>query len=83
MTNLITIGNTSKLLRGLIRKCLTPREDRSRELLGKLSRDTMMIGFVAMIPATQSERISSSRASFSRGIGSIRYIPSEVVRLVE
>ena len=43
ITNLITIGNTSKLLRGLIRKCLTPREDRSRELLAKLSRDTMMI----------------------------------------
>ena len=44
LTNLVPIRNFPELARHLIREYLAARKDRNRELLGKLSRSTMVIG---------------------------------------
>ena len=44
VTNLVPICNFPELARHLIRECFAECKDRNRELLGKLSRSTMMIG---------------------------------------
>src|SRR5260370_37582382 len=43
-TNLVPIGNLPELARHLIREYFEACKDRNRELLGKLSRSTMVIG---------------------------------------
>src|SRR5437763_17017381 len=44
VTNLVPICNFPELARHIIRECFAARKDRNRELLGKLSRSTTVIG---------------------------------------